>query len=100
MSVQSAGRQPRRLLVVLAVAAVVVLPAPAYGHGDDEPDEDFVLVLQAIALIVNTPDNHGAIADKVDDAVAAADSTNVQLPLVERAGSRRAGGLFSARSDP
>jgi len=89
-----------RGLCVLAVAALIALaPATAWAHGDDEAADAFTLVRQAIALIVNTPGNQMAIADKIDDALAAEDTDNVQVPLVQQAkDALAAGDLHRTRS--
>ncbi len=70
-------------LVVVAIAATV--PGVAWGHGDEESERAYDLTRQAIALIVNTPDDMDAIEDKVNDAIEAKDASGAQIPLVEQA---------------
>ena len=68
------------------VAFVVVAAAgPAAAHEGEEGTEAFQFVRQAIALIVNTPDDHEAIADKINDAIEAPDDHGVDIALVEQA---------------
>ncbi len=43
------------------------------------------MLRQAIALIVNTPADMGAIAGKIDDALKARDKAGVNLALVQQA---------------
>ncbi len=86
MSVHRVGRRWARLIAAAVLAvAVLLVSTPAQGHDGDESDRAFDLVRQAIALIVNTPNDHDAIADKVNDALDAKDTDNVQLPLVQQA---------------
>lgn len=82
-----ARRQPARQLAaaVMVTAIVLLLPASAWAHGTGESDKAFDLVRQAIALIVNTPSDMDAITEKINDAVDAKDTTNVQMPLVRQA---------------
>lgn len=61
-------------------------PAPGLAHEDEaESGKSGDLVRQAIALIVNTPDDLEAIQDKIDDATKAKDPSGVDLALVARA---------------
>ena len=69
--------------VIVAVVALGALPAAA--HEDEESAEAGELVRQAIALIVNTPNNRMAIDDKVNDAVDATKTKGVDLRLVGQA---------------
>jgi hypothetical protein len=72
-------------------AAVVLLLALGLGTGRaaaDEPgesDDARVLVQQAIALIVNSPDDEMAIAERVEDALSAPRTEGVDLALVRQA---------------
>ncbi len=78
----------RTSLIGLIVGAVLLLGAfPAFADGGgDESDESGILVRQAIAFIVNEPDNMGAAAEKIDDALAATHKQGVDLDLVAQAG--------------
>ena len=78
-------RARRLAAAAMAVAIVLLLPASASAHGTGESDKAFDLVRQAIALIVNTPSNMDAITDKIDDAIDAKDTANVQLPMIQQA---------------
>ncbi len=73
------------LTALVAALLLAVAPSPAWAHGDEESQRAYDLVRQAIALIVNTPGNHEAIEDKVNDALEAKDTSQVKLPLVEQA---------------
>jgi hypothetical protein len=73
------------LTALVAALLLAAAPAPAWAHGDEESMPAYDLVRQAIALIVNTPDDHEAIEDKVNDALEAEDTSQVKLPLVEQA---------------
>ena len=87
-------------MVVAVLAGVVVLgAAPARA---DEPDESTVaseLVRQAIALIVNTPDNVDAAREKVGDALEVDNREGVDIALVREADEALvAGDLHRART--
>jgi len=90
------GRR-RRIAAVTLVAAIgavllAVAPAAAVAHGDDEPTTALALVRQAIALIVNTPDDTDMVADKINDAMESDDTSGVQIALVEKAKAELAAG--------
>ncbi len=51
-----------------------------------------MLVRQAIALIVNTPDNTMSIQDKIDDALKVEKKEGVDLALVQQAKQALAAG--------
>lgn len=83
----------------VAALALALSAAPAAAHGGDESDEAGVLVRQAIALIVNTPDDTMAIEDKITDATEAEHQEGVDVALVRRAGEAlEAGELHRARA--
>lgn len=85
--------RPARLLATLVTLVLILLtPATAWAHGDAGSTRAFDLVRQAIALIVNTPDDMAAIADKVNDALDSADPSEVRLPLVTKAKDTLAAG--------
>jgi hypothetical protein len=74
-----------RGILTAAVAAVLALwAAPAAAH-EGESDEARVLVLQAIALIVNTPDDMHMIEERVEDAIQAPHKEGVDMASVEKA---------------
>ena len=73
------------LLVAVVAGALLAGAAPA---GADEPGESTVaseLVRQAIALIVNTPDNMEAAREKVGDALEVDNREGVDIALVRQA---------------
>ncbi len=91
----------RRLAGASIAAAVLVVAwgQPALAHEGDEDAKAGDLVRQAIALIVNRPDDHEAIEDRIADAPDAKDTSGVDLALVERAGRAFADGdLHRARA--
>jgi hypothetical protein len=68
-----------RCILAVAVAAMFVLWAgPAAAH-EGESDEARVLVLQAIALIVNTPDDMHMIEERINDALEAPHKEGVDM---------------------
>ena len=71
--------------VTSALLIVTVVARPALAHGGDESRRGSDLVLQAIALIVNEPDNREMIDDKITDALDAANAKGVDLALVQQA---------------
>ncbi|MGW5193397.1 hypothetical protein ACWEOO_29390 [Kribbella sp. NPDC004138] len=74
-------------------------PGVARAHGPDDSDMSYVLVRQAIALIVNMPDDGDMITDKITDATEATDTSQVQIPLVEKAAAAwKAGDLHQTRA--
>ena len=85
-------------LVAVLAAAILLGAAPA---GADEPGESTVaseLVRQAIALIVNTPDNVDAAREKVGDALEVDNREGVDIALVRQADEALAAGdLHQAR---
>jgi hypothetical protein len=54
-----------------ALTLVAIGAPPAAAHGGDECDDAGVLVRQAIALILNTPDDTMAIENKITDGGSA-----------------------------
>lgn len=94
-------RTVRAALMLLAATALVFTGArPAAAHEDDDENAKAAdLVRQAIALIVNTPDDIDAINDKITDAGTAEDTSGVDLELVEQAGvAFGSGDLHEARA--
>jgi hypothetical protein len=96
------NHSPRRLLAVTAavmLTALVALAPAASAHGGDETDKAAVLVRQAIAVMVNEPDNAAAAADKLNDASTASDQTGVEANLLSEAkAALEAGDMHKARS--
>jgi len=81
-------QHPLTQAIVPVIAVVVLLfvsAGPAGAHEEGESTESRQLVLEAIALIINKPDGHDAILDKIEDAQAAENASRVDLPLVRRA---------------
>jgi len=79
----------RRFATFLA-GVILAFVAPAGVAFADEPgesDEAKVLVLQAIALVVNTPDEDMAIDERIHDALEAPKQEGVDLDLLEQAAS-------------
>ena len=77
-----------RVIVLAACAALVsmvVHAAPAVADEPGESDQSRVLVQQAIALIVNVPDDAMAIGERIDDALEAPDTEGTDLAYVEQA---------------
>lgn len=87
------------LLVVVLTALLFVGARPAAA---DDPDESTVaseLVRQAIALIVNTPDNMEAVQEKVGDALEVENREGVDISLVRQADEALAAGdMHEART--
>jgi hypothetical protein len=78
-------RAVARGILVVAVTVVLALWArPAAAH-EGESDQARVLVLQAIALIVNTPDDMHMIEERVEDALDAPHQEGVEMADVEQA---------------
>ncbi|MFI7061733.1 hypothetical protein ACIBL3_12170 [Kribbella sp. NPDC050124] len=94
-------RMLQRLSAVLVIALVATVAGPGVAWADD-PDESehaYDLVRQAIALIVNTPDDLDLITDKITDATEAPDPSEVQIPLVQQAADTwQAGDLHQTRA--
>jgi hypothetical protein len=80
------GTIKRVLLAATATAVLTVVPAAvADANGDDDSAEARVLVLQAIALIVNQPDDEHEIEERLEHAHEATHQEGVDLDLVEEA---------------
>ena len=80
-----AVRRAGRLAVVMAIAGGLSLPQVAFAHGDEGTVPARESVLQAIALVVNTPDDTAAIADKLTDAKDSNAPAGVNLAEVDEA---------------
>lgn len=83
------GRVRTVAVILAAIFAVAALPGPALaageeeGHGE-ESNEARVLVMQAIALIVNEADAE-RVVERIADAVEAPEKEGVDLAKVEQA---------------
>ena len=86
------ARWPRWVSVIGVLVAAAAMATPASAHSGDESSEADVLVRQAIALIVNTPNDTMAIEDKISDALGDEDNTTVDLKLVAKAKAELAKG--------
>lgn len=84
----------RRLPAAACTLALllVVMAAPAAGHGDEPEPTGRDQVLQAIALIVNEPSSVEAALERLRGAREAEDRTGVDLALVQRGGRALAAG--------
>lgn len=71
--------------LLAALLMAVLAPAVAWADGDEDTDRAFDFVRQAIALIVNTPEDMAGIEDKIGDAEEAPDPSDVRIPLVRQA---------------
>jgi hypothetical protein len=70
----------RASFLLLAVVLFLTTPSVAWANGDHGNARAAELVRQAIALIVNTPGQGDAIADKITDALNAKDTSSVAAP--------------------
>jgi hypothetical protein len=79
------GRRLAATLVACLVGTwLAALASPALAHEGDS-DQASVLVLQAVGLIVNKPDDMDAISDKISDALNAPKKEGVDLAQVQAA---------------
>jgi len=90
----------RLLAILLMTVALAVLPGGvANTHEGEEEVPASDAVRQAIAYIVNTPDDMDVIVDKVTDAAETDDHEGVDIALVEQAKSAlERDDMMSARS--
>ncbi|MBI2705527.1 MAG: hypothetical protein HYX32_09595 [Actinobacteria bacterium] len=75
----------RGAVVALAALAVVLFswaPSALADAGEGESDKSTDLVRQAIAILVNEPDNMESVAEKLDDASSAPDQSGTDVALV------------------
>jgi hypothetical protein len=75
------------LVLVLALLGLMVGAPGALGHGEDESEEGYILVQQALAHLAHDTSHVGRelAMEKVDDALAAEDQEGVAVAQVERA---------------
>ncbi|MGC1207633.1 MAG: hypothetical protein WA880_06715 [Ornithinimicrobium sp.] len=78
---------PLTLLLLMALGS-----GPASAHGGEESDEASVLVRQAIALIVSSPEDTAEIQERVQAAAQAPDVSGVDVTLVQQADAAISGG--------
>lgn len=85
----SAARRWTGLLAGLLAAAVMVTTgSSAWAHeGEELSDQALVLVRQAIAMIVSSPDDLAEIRERIEAAQTAPDTAGVDLELVADAGA-------------
>lgn len=77
----------KRIVLAAIATAVLTVPSavPAVADGEDESDEARVLILQAISLIVHSPDDEHEIEERLEHAHEATHQEGVELDLVEDA---------------
>ena len=93
------NRGTRFVVAALLAGGLVGLPEAALAHGDEEEVSARESVLQAVAYIVNAPDNMEMISDKLKDAEASKDQSGVNRTLVEKAmAAVDAGNMRTART--
>lgn len=95
--------KPSVLAAFLAGLALLIVasasPAGAHEGEEDDAPEGSTLVQQAIAILVNTPDDVMAATDKVEDALATSDQVGVDVDLLSQAADALAAGdIHEARS--
>jgi hypothetical protein len=83
---------PARTTVAVLAAALVVLgalfvPTAAWAHGEDETEEGYLLVQQALGHLAHDTSHTGIdeAMEKVDDALATEDQEGVDVAEVEQA---------------
>jgi len=79
-------RRAWRLVVVALALAPVTLTASAQAHGDDEAQEGYVLVQQALAHLAHDagPEGIDLAMEKVNDALETEDQEGVDVAEVEQ----------------
>jgi hypothetical protein len=82
------------MLVAFAVLATAFASwaGPASAHEGEQSDNAADLVRQAIAVMVNEPDNMAAIEDKLTDAAGAGDQSGTDATLLAEARDTLAAG--------
>ncbi|HET7277239.1 MAG TPA: hypothetical protein VFJ22_04110 [Dermatophilaceae bacterium] len=88
----------RRAALLITVFVTLSTPAAAFAHGDEGMVPARDSVLQAIAYLVNTPDDMDMIKDKVKDAQESTDHNGVDVSQLDDAMSAlEAGNMTDAR---
>jgi hypothetical protein len=84
--------------LIFTVSSVLFLPQAALAHGDEGMVPARDSVLQAIAYLVNTPDDMDMITDKIKDAQESTDQKGVDVSQLDGAMSAvEAGKMTDAR---
>lgn len=84
----AAGWLGRGLLIAaIGLLALLAVSQPASAHGDDETQEGYLLVQQALGYLADDTSHEGVdlAMEKVDDALAAEDHDGVAVAEVENA---------------
>jgi len=84
LTVVNVVRRPLVLVLGVMLVGLFGFAASAQAHGEEDGDAK-AHVLRAIALIVNTPDDHMGIEDHIHDALEAKDHAGVDLTHVRHA---------------
>lgn len=76
-----------RTLAILVASLALAAGVPTLAHADEtgESDQAKVLVLQAIAMLVNKPDDVMAVEERIGDALEAPHTEGVDMAMVEQA---------------
>ncbi len=91
----------RQSVAALVIGWFVFLPAtPAFAHGEGESKESRVLALDALAYLANRPAHYvDSAMEKLNDAIAAKDTTGVNMDkLTEAMHEMSAGQMMQART--
>lgn len=102
VTAQRRRNRPRvRLVMVLAVGALLGFPSAASAHGGEgEPQEGYLLVQQALGYLAHEGmDGIDPAMEKVDDALATSDQEGVDVALVTQArASLQTGDVLAAEN--
>jgi len=73
------------LVAVIGLLGAIVVPPAAFGHGDDETQEGYLLVQQALGHLAHDTSSEGIdlAMEKVDDALETEDQEGVNVAEVE-----------------
>src|SRR5262245_66563034 len=76
-----------RTWAVLVATLALMAGVPALANADEagESDQVKVLVLQAIAMLVNDPNDMMGVEELIGDALEAPDKAGVDMAMVEQA---------------
>ncbi len=72
-------------VVLLTLGATALGAGPAWAHGDEANVPAKTLIQEAIDIIQTQPEQMGAIADKLNDAIDSSDSAGVDIGAVRQA---------------